>query len=321
MVETDRRRKLKAGRVVVAMPPTLAGRIVYSPILPALRDQLMQRMPMGFYGKVEVVYPTPFWRAAGLSGQVVSDTGPLRVTFDNSPPDGAPGVLLAFFAGDDGRAWAQLPAAERRAASLESFARYFGDAALSPTMYLEKDWTAEEFSRGDPVGLMPPGVLTRYGPALRAPVGRVHWAGTDRRSGPATWTAPCAPASASRRRSRPPGSAARFAQDTMGLDGLFQGALAGDVRVELNDEPPRLALDRKALFAGTRAPFVAPLAGDRTVSSGGYCSVVPIPFARRLRISTSTVPHWMQITYTRRPIVSPSARRDCRRRRSPAPSR
>jgi monoamine oxidase len=179
VVETDRRRKLKAGRVVVAMPPTLAGRIVYSPILPALRDQLMQRMPMGFYGKVEVVYPTPFWRAAGLSGQVVSDTGPLRVTFDNSPPDGAPGVLLAFFAGDDGRAWAQLPAAERRAASLESFARYFGDAALSPTLYLEKDWTAEEFSRGDPVGLMPAGVLTRYGPALRAPVGRVHWAGTE----------------------------------------------------------------------------------------------------------------------------------------------
>src|SRR4029077_16124111 len=118
VVETDRRRNLKAGRVVVAMPPTLAGRIVYSPILPALRDQLMQRMPMGFYGKVEVVYPTPFWRAAGLSGQVVSDTGPLRVTFDNSPPDGPPGVLLAFFAGDDGRAWAQLPAAERRAAGV-----------------------------------------------------------------------------------------------------------------------------------------------------------------------------------------------------------
>src|SRR4029077_7532254 len=179
VVETDRRRNLKAGRVVVAMPPTLAGRIVYSPILPAVRAKFMQRMPMGFYGKVEVVYPTPFWRAAGLSGQVVSDTGPLRVTFDNSPPDGAPGVLLAFFAGDDGRAWAQLPAAERRAASLESFARYFGDAALSPTLYLEKDWTAEEFSRGDPVGLMPPGVLTRYGPALRAPVGRVRWAGTE----------------------------------------------------------------------------------------------------------------------------------------------
>jgi monoamine oxidase len=26
---------------------------------------------------------------------------------------------------------------------------------------------------------MPPGVLTEYGAALREPVGRVHWAGTE----------------------------------------------------------------------------------------------------------------------------------------------
>jgi monoamine oxidase len=179
VVETDRHRKFKAGRVVVALPPVLAGRIGYDPILPALRDQLTQRMPMGWYGKVEAVYPTPFWRGDGLSGQVVSDTGPLRVTFDNTPPDGAPGVLMGFFAGDDGRAWSQLPAAERRTAALGSFTRYFGAGALGPIQYIEKDWTAEEWSRGDPVGLMPPGVLTRYGPALRPPVGRIHWAGTE----------------------------------------------------------------------------------------------------------------------------------------------
>ena len=26
---------------------------------------------------------------------------------------------------------------------------------------------------------MPPGVMTEYGSALRAPVGRIHWAGTE----------------------------------------------------------------------------------------------------------------------------------------------
>jgi len=26
----------------------------------------------------------------------------------------------------------------------------------------------------------PPGALTSYGPALRAPVGRIHWAGSER---------------------------------------------------------------------------------------------------------------------------------------------
>jgi monoamine oxidase len=178
-VEADRRRKFGTGRAVVAMPPALAGRIAYDPILPALRDQLTQRMPMGWYAKVEAVYPAPFWRPAGLSGQVVSDTGPVRTTFDNTPPDGTPGVLMGFIAADDGRVWSQLSAADRRDAALGSFGRYFGAAALAPIQYVEKDWTAEEWSRGDPVGLMPPGVLTQYGPALRPAVGRIHWAGTE----------------------------------------------------------------------------------------------------------------------------------------------
>ena len=26
---------------------------------------------------------------------------------------------------------------------------------------------------------MPPGVYTQYGPALKAPIGRIHWAGTE----------------------------------------------------------------------------------------------------------------------------------------------
>src|SRR3954447_15742650 len=34
-------------RVIVAIPPPLAGRIQYTPALPALRDQLTQRMPQG----------------------------------------------------------------------------------------------------------------------------------------------------------------------------------------------------------------------------------------------------------------------------------
>src|SRR5262249_37183228 len=85
-------------------------------------------------------------------------------------------------------------------------------------------------------------------------------------------------------------------------DGLFLGALRGDVQFELDGETtPRLSLDREALFSGTRAPFLSPLAGDRSVSSGGFYSVVPIPFARRLRISTSTVPNWMQATFSHPP--------------------
>jgi monoamine oxidase len=40
-------------------------------------------------------------------------------------------------------------------------------------------WDNEGYSRGGPVAIAPPGVLTRYGTALRAPVGGIHWAGTE----------------------------------------------------------------------------------------------------------------------------------------------
>jgi monoamine oxidase len=96
---------VQAKRVIVAIPPTLAGRISYDPPLPGRRDQLTQRMPQGTVIKTMAVYDRPFWREDGLSGQAVSETGPARVVFDNSPPDGKPGVLLGFLEGRLARQW------------------------------------------------------------------------------------------------------------------------------------------------------------------------------------------------------------------------
>jgi hypothetical protein len=87
-----------------------------------------------------------------------------------------------------------------------------------------------------------------------------------------------------------------------GLDGLLGDGLGGDIVFELDGSTvPRVALPRATLFAGATAPFLAPLAGDSAVSSGGYYSVLPIPFARRLRITTSTAPNWIQITFAKLP--------------------
>ena len=169
----------RAARVIVTLPPTLAARIEYAPSLPSARDQLTQRFPMGSVIKCQAVYERPFWRDAGLTGQVTSDTGPVKVTFDNSPPDGSPGVLMGFIEGEEARRWSGRPAGERRAAVLDSFARYFGAQALAARDYVERDWSADPWTRGCYAGFLPPGALTSYGPALRAPVGRVHWAGTE----------------------------------------------------------------------------------------------------------------------------------------------
>jgi monoamine oxidase len=166
-------------QVVVAIPPNLAGKIDYAPGLPALRMQLTQRVPIGSLIKTIAVYDKPFWRDQGLNGQVTSDQGPVKAMFDASPASGTPGVLLGFIDGADARALSDLPAAERRRQSLISHVRYFGSAAANPTQYLDQVWDREIYTGGCPVGVTPPGVLTEYGTALRAPAGRIHWAGTE----------------------------------------------------------------------------------------------------------------------------------------------
>jgi monoamine oxidase len=170
---------VRARRVIVAILPALTAAIDFSPPLPGLRAQLIQRMPHGTLAKAEAVYDRPFWRDAGLSGQAVSDTGPARTTFDNSPPDGRPGVLFGFIGGQDARRWMQQSPAARRAAVLENFVTYFGERARHPRSYIEDICAEELWIRGCPTVTLPPGVLSDFGPAIRAPVGRVHWAGSE----------------------------------------------------------------------------------------------------------------------------------------------
>lgn len=179
VVTTRNGQEFAAAHVIVAIPPTLTGRIDYQPILPAWRDQLTQRVPAGTVAKCFAAYPEPFWRDAGWNGQAISDRGPVKVTFDVSPPEADVGVLLGFVEGGEARRWQRQSDAERRRAVLESFSHYFGPQAAEPTSYLEKDWSAEEFSRGCYGAHFAPGVWTNYGDVLRDPVGRIHWAGAE----------------------------------------------------------------------------------------------------------------------------------------------
>jgi monoamine oxidase len=178
LVSTDAQR-LRTKRVIVAIPPVLAGRIAYDPPMPGLRDQLTQKIPQGSVIKCNVVYDEPFWRSDGLSGQAAGDHPPIRFTFDNSPPAGRPGVLVCFLEGADARHYARLPSEERRRAVVSSLAAYFGARASNPIDFIERDWSAEEWTRGCYGAHLAPGTWTQFGTALREPVGCVHWAGTE----------------------------------------------------------------------------------------------------------------------------------------------
>jgi monoamine oxidase len=173
------RLSVSARRAIVAVPPTLAGRISYGPPMPARRDGLSQRMAQGSVVKCMAVYERPFWRERGLSGAITSVSGPVSVGFDNSPPDGSPGVLLGFLEGRAARDAADLPQADRRRLVADCFAEIFGPEAAEPIAYVDRAWGADEWSRGCYGGFMTPGGWTDYGQALRAPIGPIHWAGAE----------------------------------------------------------------------------------------------------------------------------------------------
>jgi monoamine oxidase len=166
-------------QVIVAVPPTLAGRIDYEPLLPFARDQLTQRYGQGALTKVAAVYDTPFWRDQGLNGQAVSTDGLVSATYDDSPPGGKPGIVFGFVGGDACRKYAALSPADRRSSVLSEFATFFGPQALRPNDYFDMLWCEEQWTRGCPVGIPATGALLAYGPALRDPVGRIKWAGTE----------------------------------------------------------------------------------------------------------------------------------------------
>jgi monoamine oxidase len=171
--------EIRAARAIVAVPVPLGAAIAWTPALPYDRVGLVQRMAMGSVVKCMAVYDEPFWRADGLSGQAAALDGPVKVVYDNSPPGGRPGVLLGFFEARAAQAAMRMAVEDRRTTVLTAFARFFGARALSPERYVDQAWGEDEWSRGCYGAYLPPGGWTGFGPALRRPVGRVHWAGAE----------------------------------------------------------------------------------------------------------------------------------------------
>lgn len=171
--------RYRAARVVIATPPPLAAKIDYNQPLPSRRWGLLQRMPMGAVIKIHVAYATPFWRRQGLNGAVASNDKLFNVVFDQTPPDESIGILVGFMDGAHAVDMSERGEHARREQAIADLVSYFGDEAAQPIGYIDQDWTQEPWSLGGYVAHMPPGVMTQYGPSLREPCGRIHWAGTE----------------------------------------------------------------------------------------------------------------------------------------------
>ncbi|CAG8380819.1 unnamed protein product [Penicillium salamii] len=148
---------ISARHVVVAISPPLASRILFDPPLPAGRAQLNQRMPIGAIGKAIAIFPKPWWRGQGLNGAGISDTGAMRVTYDNSPPNVSFGALMGFIEADEMRKLDSASDDEIKLQAKQSFINLFGSQVDTATEILIHRWDTDQFSRGGPAAFMPPG--------------------------------------------------------------------------------------------------------------------------------------------------------------------
>jgi len=177
---SDTSTEINSQQIVLALPPRIvAETIEFEPALSKDYLSKLQSVPTWMAGqaKFAAVYSESFWRLNGLSGDGMSQLGPLVEIHDASPKSGGPYALFGFVG---------VPAAQRlnhgkdiRSAAVEQLARMFGEQARSPLSVHYKDWAFDSLTAVD---------LDRDGPRMRAPENQdliavpehdALWAGTE----------------------------------------------------------------------------------------------------------------------------------------------
>jgi len=150
--------------------------IEFEPALPEKAQSLIRSWGLGALSKAFVAYEKPFWRADGLSGEALADTGTVFITFDVSPSPDGPGILMAFC---DPRVFDAHQPDARRAQVVQQLTDLYGPEAAGPIDYVDHCWNTDSFAPGGPNPVVAPYASVRYGSVLTEPHGRVHWAGTE----------------------------------------------------------------------------------------------------------------------------------------------
>lgn len=169
-------RRWHARHVILALPPALLGRIDMVPPLPASLARAHAAMRMAPVIKCALAYERPFWRDRGLSGEAYAVSGVVRAAVDHSVPEQP--ALLCFVVGEAARALSGRPADERRRAVTEALVALLGHDAAGAVDYADMDWPADPWSGGC-VAFFGPDAPEIDAEARRAPLGRLHLAGTE----------------------------------------------------------------------------------------------------------------------------------------------
>ncbi|KAJ0279337.1 hypothetical protein CBS470a_009316 [Colletotrichum nupharicola] len=182
MASTSPGPEYRCKKVLLSVPSTLYLLIEFTPSLPATKEAL-SKSKLGYYSKTIFVFKKPWWRDAGFSGAIASDTGPIVFSRDTCVPNDKQYSITCFHVAEPGKQWSKLRAEDRREAVLKLFRAMFStvvDDVPEPINIIEKEWTKDPWARGAPSPVMGPGVLTSdAGKAVREPVGHIHFIGTE----------------------------------------------------------------------------------------------------------------------------------------------
>jgi len=174
-VDTDTAQFQAKYAIVTTATEHRAG-IKFEPALPGTAQSMIGSWGLGALSKAFVAYDKPFWRAEGLSGEALTDTGTVFITFDVSPRPNGPGILMAFC---DPRVFDAHSPEVRKAQVVKQLTDLYGAEAASPIDYIDQCWRTDDFAPGGPNPVVGPYASVRYGSVLTEPHGRVHWAGTE----------------------------------------------------------------------------------------------------------------------------------------------
>ena len=187
ITSTGKSKKWRAARVVFAIPPTKKAHIQFYGLPNHLRPQaeatlsVQKSRSMGCIIKSVVCYDSAFWLEAGFSGEVVcapTRNAPVFNVYDHTH-SGSP-KLVCFINGDAAKFWSgDDKKKHRRQAVLKQLGALFGQSALTPNNYMEKDWVADKYTGGCPVACFSPEISDEDIDMLSTPIGPIYWAGTE----------------------------------------------------------------------------------------------------------------------------------------------
>ncbi|KAM6510375.1 hypothetical protein FSOLCH5_010815 [Fusarium solani] len=183
LVETADGTVYQTSKVIVAVPLKLYDLIEFRPRLPGAK-QALSSTTLGHFSKTVLTFSEPWWLHANLSG-VFSSDGPGLLSFarETSSSEDGQYSITCFHVGEQGRQWASQKQSVRQNAVLKQFRSAYGTVVGNipkPLRIIEQNWNEDQWMRGAPSSVMPPGLLTHpAGMTIREPFQNVHFIGSD----------------------------------------------------------------------------------------------------------------------------------------------